>query len=91
MWNVQWVYELPTIVKVIFLVVGFISCVCAYYLGKQSQKEEKKPLDEKSKRSNVLKRNSRYYKECDEDYDAFLEVINSTDKSADEKCNILMN
>ena len=50
MWNVRWVYELPTTVKVLVLVAGLISFGCAYYLGKQQQQEEKEPLDEKSKR-----------------------------------------
>lgn len=50
MWNMRWVYELPTTIKVIVLVSALISFVCAYYLSKQSQKDEKKPLDEKSKR-----------------------------------------
>ena len=50
MWNVHWVYELPTTVKIIVLVVGFISIIGAFFFGKQPQKDEKKPLDEKSKR-----------------------------------------
>ena len=50
MWNIRWVYELPTTIKVIVLVAALISFVYAYYFSKLSQKDEKKPLDEKSKR-----------------------------------------
>lgn len=51
MWNVQWVNELPTVVKIFILGACLMFFVSAYFLGRQSQKnvEEDKPLEKKSK------------------------------------------
>ena len=55
MWNMDYIYDLPLVVKIIILIVGLDIFLIAYWTGAKKKDIEddvtEKPLDEKSRSS----------------------------------------
>ena len=55
MWNMDYIYDLPLVIKIIILIVGLDVFLIAYWTGAKEKDiendETEKPLDEKSRSS----------------------------------------